>query len=209
MANIGGYADTAGNEYALVGTYYGLDIVDVTNPSSPVIRFSVPGHESEWREVKTYRKYAYVTTEGGNTPNEQDSGLSIIDLSHLPDTIYYKHYTGDGLIAGQLNTIHALHCDTSKGFLYLYGSNIDYGNSLFLDLSDPWNPVYAGNYIFPAGGYSSYVHDGYVLNDTMYEAHIYAGFFAVVDVRDKANPVLLATQTTPTLYQLDFFRLAR
>lgn len=193
LANIGGYVDSLGNEYALVGTYNGLDIVDVTVPSNPQVRFTVPGINSDWREVKTYRKFAYVTTEGGG-------GLTIIDMSHLPDNVYYKQYTGDSTINNQLSSIHALHCDTAKGFLYLYGSNIDLGNTLFIDLSDPWNPTYAGSYSFPVGGNAAYVHDGFVLNDTMYESHVYSGFFTVVDVRDKANPVLLATQTTPTLF---------
>ena len=124
MANIGGYVDSLGNEYALVGTSLGLDIVDVTVPASPVIKFTITGPTSEWREVKTYRKYAYVTTEDGA------SGLTIIDMSHLPDTVYTKQYLGDGAINNQLSTIHALHCDTAKGFLYLYGSNIGFGNSL-------------------------------------------------------------------------------
>jgi choice-of-anchor B domain-containing protein len=193
LANIGGYVDSLNNEYALVGTFNGLDIVDVTVPTNPIIRFSIPGPPSEWREVKTYRKYAYITTEAGQ-------GLTVVDMSHLPDTIYTKQYTGDGAIVGQLNSIHALHCDTSTGYLYLYGSNINSGNTLFINLADPWNPTYAGEYEFPSGGNDAYVHDGYASNDTLYEAHIYSGFFAVVDVRNKSNPVLLATQTTPTAF---------
>lgn len=193
LANIGGYVDSLGNEYALVGTDFGLSIVDVTIPSSPVIKFTVNDAISEWREVKTYRKYAYVTTEGGG-------GLTIVDLSLLPASISSTHYTGDGAIAGQLNSIHALHCDTTTGFLYLYGSNIGDGNTLFLDLADPLNPTYAGQYTFPGGGQPAYVHDGFVDNDTLYESHIYSGFFTVVDVRNKSNPVLLATQSTPTAF---------
>ncbi|MFM2136600.1 MAG: hypothetical protein RL021_2000, partial [Bacteroidota bacterium] len=193
LANIGGYVDSLGNEYALVGTYNGLDIVDVSVPSAPVIRFSVPGPANDWREVKTYRKYAYVTTEGGG-------GLVIVDLSRLPASINYRSYTGDDAIAGQLGSIHALHCDTATGYLYLYGSNIGSGNTLFLNLASPWNPTYAGQYVYPGGGNTSYVHDGFAANDTLYEGHIYSGFFAVVDVRNKSNPVLLATQTTPTAF---------
>jgi choice-of-anchor B domain-containing protein len=190
LANIGGYVDTTGKEYALVGTTSGLDIVDVTNPSNPVSRFSVPGPHSEWREVKTYRKFAYVTTEGGG-------GLTIVDLTNLPANINYHHYTGDGAIANQLDAIHALHCDTAKGFLYLYGSDVANGGSVFLDLTDPWNPTYAGNFEYTP---APYVHDGFVLNDTMYECHIYGGFFTIVDVTDKSNPVLIATQETPTAF---------
>jgi choice-of-anchor B domain-containing protein len=191
LANIGSYVDHSGNEYALVGTDFGLSIVDVTDPDNPAIRFTVPGASSIWREVKTYRDYAYVTTEGGG-------GLTVVDLSLLPANVNYYTYNGDGAISNQLETIHALHVDTTKGYLYLYGSNIGSGNTLFFDLSDPANPTYAGEYVYPGGGSIAYVHDGYADNDTLYESHIYSGFFTVVDVTDKSNPVLLATQVTPT-----------
>ncbi len=193
LSNIGGYTDSLDNEYALVGTYNGLDVVDVTDPANPVIRFSVTGTQSDWREVKTYRKYAYIATEGGG-------GLTVVDLSNLPASINQKQYTGDGVISGQLDAIHALHCDTAKGFLYLYGCSFNQGNTVFIDLQDPWNPVYAGEYVFPGSGSDIYVHDGFAMNDTLYEGHIYPGFFAVVDVTNKSNPILLATQTTPTSY---------
>ncbi|MFM9026609.1 MAG: choice-of-anchor B family protein, partial [Bacteroidota bacterium] len=193
LANIGGYVDSLGNEYALVGTDFGLSIVDVTVPTNPVIRFTVPGPTNDWREVKTYRKTAYITTEGGG-------GLTVVDMSRLPGTINYHQYTGDGAITGQLSSIHALHVDTTKGYLYLYGSNIGSGHTLFFNLSDPNNPVFAGQYIYPGGGNSSYVHDGYADNDTLYEGHIYSGFFTIVDVRNKSNPVLIATQQTPTSF---------
>ncbi|MFI5218791.1 MAG: hypothetical protein ACHQNT_04820 [Bacteroidia bacterium] len=41
-----------------------------------------------------------------------------------------------------------------------------------------------------------YIHDGYVRNDTLWAAHIYAGYVGVYNVSNKANPVLLATQNT-------------
>lgn len=191
LANIGGYADPLGNEYALVGTDFGLSIVDVTDPDNPTVTIDVNGPNNSWREVKTYRNVAYVTTEGGG-------GLQIIDMTNLPVSVNTTYYTGDGAISGQLNSIHALHCDTARGFLYLYGSNIGDGNTLFLDLSDPLNPTYAGEYVYPGSQSDNYVHDGYVENDTMYESHIYSGFFTVVDVTNKSNPILLATQQTPT-----------
>src|SRR6185295_17337036 len=85
LANIGGYVDSQGNEYALVGTEDGLSIVDVTTPTNPVEMFAVPGVTSIWREVKTWQHYAYVTTEGGD-------GLQIINLDYLPDSIQVKQY---------------------------------------------------------------------------------------------------------------------
>ncbi|HMT28409.1 MAG TPA: choice-of-anchor B family protein, partial [Bacteroidia bacterium] len=161
----------------------GLSIVDVTDPDNPVEVFNVPGAQSDWREVKTWQTYAYVTTEGGN------QGLQIVDLTNLPASINSKYWTGTGAIANQLETIHALHIDDAHA--YLYGSNLYNGSALIIDLADPWNPVYQGH--TPG----TYVHDGYVRNDVLYSGHIYDGYFAVFDVSDKTNPVLLAQQNTP------------
>ncbi len=198
LSNVGGYVDHNGREYALLGWWNGLDIIDISNPDTPVVLFTVPGGQSQWREVKTYRDYAYVTTE------ECCDGLQIVDLSNLPASINTTTYKGDGIINGQINTIHALHIDTAKAFLYLYGSNLqlngaaNHGHALFFDISDPLNPVYSGTYIAPGG--NPYVHDGYVENDTAYFGHIYDGYVAIVDVSDKSNPVLLATQQTPNSF---------
>lgn len=189
-ANITGYVDTVGNEYALVGVATGMSIVDVTDPSSPVEVKKIPNVDNLWKEIKVYGKYAYVTTEGGG-------GLQIVNLSSLPDTmgIVYHNWTGSGAIAGALNTIHSLHIDGH--YAYLYGSNLFSGGAVAVDLTDPWNPVYAGKYQVGAGN-AAYVHDGYVRNDTLYAGHIYAGYFSIVDFRNKTAPVELATQFTPS-----------
>ena len=186
LSNIGGYVDSSGNEYALVGTFTGLSIVDVTNPTNPVIKFNIPGTNSDWREVKTWQNYAYVTTEGCC------NGLQILNLGYLPDSVPLKYYKGDGAINNQINTIHALHID--NGFCYLYGSDIFNGSALILDLADPWNPAYRGH--TPG----TYIHDGYVRSDTLYGCHIYDGYFSVIDVTDKSNPTIVTTQNTPSLF---------
>ncbi|MEZ4968022.1 MAG: choice-of-anchor B family protein [Saprospiraceae bacterium] len=192
LANICGYAQN-GREYALVGGSKGLIVVEVTNPDNPVKIKQIPGPNSLWKEIKTYDHYAYVTTEGGQ-------GIQIVDLSMLPDSnVTYKHYTGDGAIAGQLNSIHALHIDTKKGFLYAYGCGTPTGSQLFnggavvFDLNtDPYNPVYVGNFTA-----LNYVHDGYAENDTLYACHINTGLLSITDMSDKSNPQLLGTVHTP------------
>ncbi len=182
-ANIGGYVDSLGNEYALVGTSTGLSIVDVTDPTAPTERFAVASVSNFWREVKTWEGYAFVTTEGAN------AGLTIVDLRSLPDTIFTKVYKGDGAIFNQLLTIHALHIDNS--YCYLYGHNIPNEGVIILDLEDPWNPVYTGAWN------ENYIHDGFVANDTLWACHIFEGHFSAIDVTDKTNPVQLVQQETP------------
>jgi choice-of-anchor B domain-containing protein len=164
----------------LVGASKGPVIVDVTNPDVPVQIVQIPGPDNFWKEIKTYSHYAYVVSEGGQ-------GVQIVDLSALPSAnLPKKFYTGDGAILNQLNTIHALHIDLAKGFLYAYGSNLFNGGTVILDLNDPWNPTYVGNF-----EQLGYIHDGYVDNDTLYAGHINAGIFSIVDMKDKANPMVL------------------
>ena len=187
LANIGGFAKN-GREYALVGTTQGLTIFDVTNPDTCVKLFDIPGKPSPWREVKTWGDYAYVTTEA------QGGGIVIVDMSNLPGSAPYKTYVPIDLPNDTLRNCHSLHID--KGYMYLYGTNIGNRGAVFISLADPWNPVLAGK--FDKTPYPNwYVHDGYVRNDTMWACHIYAGYFSVVDVSNKANPVLLATQDSP------------
>ncbi|MBK6995053.1 MAG: choice-of-anchor B family protein [Lewinellaceae bacterium] len=188
VANMCGWSSPTGQEYALVGASKGLIIVDVTNPDAPVQIVQVPGPDDFWKEIKTYSHYAYVVSEGGQ-------GVQIVDLSALPSpNLPNKFYKGDGAILNQLDAIHALHIDVTKGFLYTYGSNnLFSGGALVMSLNDPWNPSFVGK--FDALGY---IHDGYVDNDTLYAGHINAGLFSIVDMTNKAAPVLLNTQTTPT-----------
>ena len=187
LNDVWGYEDEMGNEYAIVGTSKGTSIVDITNPTAPVEVFWYPGTESIWRDPCVYGDHAYVTTEA-------DDGMLIIDLSPLPQStnLPVSVYTGP---AGQTWTsAHTCFCD-SQGFAYIFGANRGNGGVIILNLNaDPMQPVEAG--VFD----NWYCHDGYVRNDTMYLGHIYDGFFSIVDVTFKANPQLLATQVTPSLF---------
>ena len=195
LSNIWGYA-AGGKEYALVGAKNGMIVMDVTNPDAPVQIVQIDGASSQWREIKTYQHYAYVTTEGGG-------GLQIVDLSPLPSpSLPVYTYNGGGTTPAVLNTIHALQVDEAKGFLYLYGSNLVSGRACVFDLNqNPTAPVYKG-YYNPVG----YAHDGYVNNDTMYVGHIYAGLVSIVDMTNKtgANNQIGVTLATPISTPLAF-----
>jgi choice-of-anchor B domain-containing protein len=186
LANVWGYA-AGGKEYALLGAAKGLIIVDITNPDQPKQIVQIPGPNNLWKEIKTYKNFAYIVSEGG-------MGVQIVNLSNLPSpNLASKFYQGDGAILNQLTTIHALHIDTTKGFLYAWGGSLFGGAAKIFNLNpDPYNPTYAGKY-----DQLGYIHDGFVDNDTMYAGHIYAGYFSIVNMTDKANPELLNTQNTP------------
>jgi hypothetical protein len=56
---------------------------------------------------------------------------------------------------------------------------------------DPMDPVEVGAFD------NWYCHDSFARGDTLYAAHIYDGFFSIVDVSDPTSPVLLGTRVTP------------
>jgi choice-of-anchor B domain-containing protein len=180
-----GYTDETGVEYALVGTTKGTSIVSLSNPALPTEIFWEPGMESIWRDLKTWDDYLYVTTEA-------DNGLLIMDLTSLPSSnaLTTNFYFGEPGV--EWTSAHDLFID-ENGYAYIFGANRGNGGVIILDVhTDPMNPVEVG--VFD----NWYVHDGFVRNDTMYLAHITDGFFSIVDVSDKANPILLGTKTTPS-----------
>jgi choice-of-anchor B domain-containing protein len=191
-ANICGYVDTTGREYALVGVDNGMTVVDVTNPANPVqvyqVLWPVNNNNSEWKEIKVYKKHAYVVSEAGH-------GLQICDLSRLPATTPPTVTYWQPVIGGQtLNSIHALHIDTTKGNIYLYGSNVGNKGAIIGSLANPAVPTYLGRFD------NTYVHDGYVDNDTLYACEIYDGYMEVIDCGNKTSPQVLATVQTPLFF---------
>lgn len=185
-SNLTGYADTLGREYALVGTSVGLSIVDITTPATPVQLFMVPGATGQgafWREVREYKGYAYVTTE-------EQSGLQVVNLKYLPDSIKYHTINPAGM-----ETSHTIFID-EKGVAFVNGTD---KGLLMLDLNaNGWNPSVLGDYNL------KYVHDCFVRNDTMWAAHINDGVVSVVDVTDKTAADNAANTLTQFSTPLDF-----
>lgn len=183
LNDIWGYVDETGKEYALVGTTKGVSIVDISNPTNPVEVFWEPGLESIWRDLCVWGDFAYITTEAEN-------GLLIIDMSPLPasNVLPTTLYFGDSF--PWLLRAHTLYVD-EVGRCYVFGSNVGNGGVQIFDVAtDPLNPTKIGEFD------NWYVHDGFVRGDTMYLAHIYEGFFSLVDISDVTNPVILGTKNT-------------
>jgi choice-of-anchor B domain-containing protein len=190
LSGLWGYTAPDNKEYAVVGLTTGVSIVDVSNPDNPQQVAFVSGPQGIWREMKTYGEYAYVT-------NETDSGLLIINLSQLPSSVSWQYWTG----GGQLRTAHTIFID-ENGIAYLNGFNNGAGDRLYddrgfmmLDLNqNPEDPTILGIYE------NDYVHDCFVRNDTAWASEISQGWFSVIDVSDKANPILIATKETPSRF---------
>ncbi len=181
LSDIWGY-ETEGNEYALVGLTNALSIVNITDAENPKEVDRIPVKNSTWLDIKTWGHYAYVTTETG-------SGCLIVDLQHLPKyTNTYKFTGGNG--GENFNSAKNVYID-EQGIMYVLGANNGKGGCLMYDLNeDPTNPTFVGKYD------DAYVHDAYANDNILYTSQGVEGKFAVVDISDKSNPVVLGKAKT-------------
>ena len=168
-----GYTSADGRRFALTGISSGLSIVEVTDPATPRNVGVIPGPESQWREVKTYKQFVYVTTEA------RPYGLDIIDLS-VPD-----HPVRVGTWNLTLASAHTLWIDADKGLLFANGTRNAAGQAngmRILSLEpDPRNPREISSFT------PYYIHDSYLRGDLLYASAINDGFLALLDASDPRN----------------------
>jgi choice-of-anchor B domain-containing protein len=164
-----GYTSPDGRRFALTGTSMGLSIVEVTQPTLPVNIALIAGPESQWREVKTWGPYAYVTTEAVH-------GLDIVDLRNPSQPERLRTWNDTFASA------HTLCIDDVRGLLFVNGTrNVErQGTGMrVLDVrNDPVNPREVGSFL------DFYVHDCYVRGDYLFVSAIFDGFEAVLDISD-------------------------
>ncbi|MFL2563739.1 MAG: choice-of-anchor B family protein [Flavobacteriales bacterium] len=185
LSDVWGYANDAG-EYALVGVYNGISVVDVTNPYDPVELGFFNGPESIWRDLKTWGNYLYcINDEDG----DGGAGLQILNLEELINGVNNPTYI-ENMSLG-FETAHNIYID-ENGVLYVFGADYGIGGALMYDLvANPENPPLLG--VFN----DYYLHDGMARGDTLWGGAINDGVFTVIDVSDKQNPSILGSHATP------------
>ena len=188
-----GYVSPSGREYALMGTSQATVVVEVTNPSAPVIIGSVTGQNSLWRDIKTFGTRAYSVTENGG-------GIQVIDLSQVDSGVV----TLENTITGQgTDETHNVAIDEESGFLYRIGGA---NNGLRIySLANPGNPTFVGQYT------ARYVHDAQIVTYTSGPfagrqiafccAGLNGGFddtgLTILDVTNKSNITTLSQVSYP------------
>ena len=185
LSDVWGYANDSG-EYALVGVYNGISVVDVTNPYNPVELGFFPGPESIWRDLKTWENYLYcINDEDG----DGGAGLQILNLEELINGVNNPTYI-ENMSLG-FETAHNIYID-ENGVLYVFGADYGIGGALMYDLvANPENPPLLG--VFN----DYYLHDGMARGDTLWGGAINDGVFTVIDVSDKQNPSIIGSNATP------------
>ena len=147
-----------------------------------------------WRDIKVYNNHAFIVSE------IDGHGLQVFDLTRLRNLENFTTFNDDARL-NSFGGAHNIAINETTGFAYVVGSDYLNGGPKFININDPQNPTDAGGY--EASGYT---HDAHVFSyqgaDPDHQGkEIYLGSnseggqnnrLVIVDVTDKANPVLLA-----------------
>jgi choice-of-anchor B domain-containing protein len=190
-----GWADSeTQKEYALMCINKGVAFIDITDPANPIRVGFLPTATAinSWRDVKTYRNYAFVVSEAA------DHGMQVFDLTRLRSvTNPPEDFTADATFTG-FGSAHNIVINESKGYAYPVGttrSGTYRGGPLFINIQDPLNPI-------DEGGFSGYSHDAQVItyngpdsDHTGKEILIGSNEneVVIVDISDKSNPIQIST----------------
>ena len=179
--DVWGHVDlNTGREYAIIGLQRGVVVLDVSEPTSPVVVGSVAGLSTTWRDIKIIQIYnaaalrwqawAYVTADALST------GLFIIDLNDLENGVRLVAQDTTDLNA---HNVYISGVDYSLNIpllnatpqLNIVGSN-NFGGALrSYDISEPSSPQTSFS---PVGSLrSDYTHDASSLeiNDARAQAN--------------------------------------
>ena len=213
LSDVWGYDDPeTGRAIAIVGRVDGTSFVDITDPSRPIYLGDLPKTPgsvgSFWREIKTYKHYAFIVADAS-----RQHGMQVFDLNRLRGVRTPQTFTADAVYTG-VHSVHDIVSDTVSGYMYLTGSNGG-GNTCggglhMVDVRDPLHPKFAGCFSDPQTGRAGtgYTHDAqcvvYHGPTTRYQGRqICFGWnethLSIADVTDKARPVAISRATYPNV----------
>lgn len=191
-----------GREYALVGRNDGTSFIDVTDPTNPILIGDLPKPwgtppSQLWRDIKTYKGYAYIVADGAG-----DHGMQVFDLTRLRDVANPPALFEPDLHYTDIASSHNVIINEETGFAYTVDGPTCGGGLYMMDINDPLNPTFVG---CSKGGERG-THDSQCVTYSGLDQR-YAGrelclnsngaYFEIMDVTDKANPVSISTASSP------------
>lgn len=192
-----------GKEYALMGLDNGTAFVDISNPSEPIYLGKLPTetNSTSWRDIKVHNNYAFIVAD-----NAGPHGMQIFDLTRLRTIANPPETFGANQVYSGVESCHNVVINENEEIAYLVACNQYSGGPVFIDISNPLNPI-------DLGGYSGlgYTHDAQVVTYNGPDAdHQGKDLFigsngnfggsnnvVILDVSDKSNPQFISEITYP------------
>jgi choice-of-anchor B domain-containing protein len=189
-----------GEEYAIMGRTNGAAFVNISDPLNPLYVGNLATHSSSstWRDIKVYNNHAFIVSEATN------HGMQVFDLTQLRGRTTPTNFAATAHYS-QFGRAHNIAINEETGFAYAVGSvqgaTTCSGGLHMINIQNPTNPTFAG--CFSADGYT---HDAQCIlyngPDAAYQGREVCfnsneNTVTIVDVTNKAAPVLIARQGYP------------
>jgi choice-of-anchor B domain-containing protein len=201
-----------GEDIAIVGRQDGAAFVNVTDPLRPRYLGDITrtrgANTSSWREIKTYKNYALIVSDGSGDRH----GIQIFDLTRLRGVKQPRRWTEDAHF--DAGSIHDIAVNEKSGFAYAAGTANGgercNGGLLMIDMKDPLKPQFAGCFADVGTGRSrgGYTHDVLCVNydgpDKRFTGREICmasneTVLSIQDVTDKKNVKVLGHGTYPNV----------
>lgn len=196
-SDIWGWTDPSNNnEYAIITFEDKTCFLNITDPINPTYLGFLNSNAgvNYWRDVKVYQNHAYIVAD-----NVGAHGMPVFDLTRLRSVASPpENFTADSVLTNGWNgttigSCHNIVINESVGMAYLVGCNsANGGGPMFIDISDPANPVAVGQYTT-----DGYTHDAQVVTyagpDTTYTGKE----ILIASNEDKVVIVDVTSPTTP------------
>jgi len=189
----------SGKEYVLSGLDDGTAFIDISDPKNPIVLGKLPTATtvSPWRDIKVYENHAFIVSEA------PEHGLQVFDLTRLRLLDEFQIFTSDASLTAFGNA-HNIWINQESGYAYVFGSKLYQGGPVFIDISNPKNPIIEGGYAD-----DSYTHDAQIViydgPDTQYKGReLLFGSnsdggennqIIIIDITDKSNPIRINSIT--------------
>lgn len=214
LSGMWGWTDPeTGREFALIGRVDGTSFVEVTDPSRPRYLGDLPktaaARASTWREVKTYRHYAFIVSDGAG-----EHGMQVFDLNQLRTVRGAPVTFRETAHYDRIHSAHNVVINQESGFAYLVGGN-EGGETCggayhIINIQDPLHPAFVGCFGDTQTGRAStgYSHDAlcvmYRGPDEQYQGReICLGSnetaLSITDLSDKQQPKIVSRATYPNV----------
>ncbi len=186
-----------GTEYAIIFIGGDATFFDLSDPSAPVEVGVLDGGQ----DARVYADHLFIVADSGLP------GMVVFDLRRLRDVENPPvAFDADAVYTG-ITRAHNLSLDTASGFAYPVSvrSSVCSGSLHIVDVRDPVSPTFAGCFEGETLGSfhdaHCFTYDGpdadYAGRELCIGSAPLASTIAVVDVTDKAEPVLIAEAPYP------------
>ena len=202
------------SHYALVASYWnddGVQIIDITNPASPVATANITDGSGGFDTL--FESRSVTTTQIGNShyalvASSGDHGVQIIDITNPASPVATASITDDSGGFGELNGAYSVTTTQIGNSHYaLVASNGDHGVQI-IDITNPASPVATANITDGSGGFDTLSGPRSVTTTQIGSSH-YALVASsgdhgvqVIDITNPAYPInpllpFIALDTTP------------